>query len=160
MEVVVDDEKGNSVDAFIRNGYSAEEMHDHEYLSDNSLRMFLRDLKDKGITGDDPADLLEESKSHEVSPATIEKQMSDPASVGAVFLDSPAEVSKFGVDQDLPQIGERKQQSDQAANAHLGSEPPRDFKVNGIREELLTKRLDFARKLDDRITRLAYSSQG
>ena len=61
LEVYVE-EKGNSVDAFIRNGYSAEEVRDHEYLSDNSLRLFLQDLKDKGITGD-ASDGEEESKS-------------------------------------------------------------------------------------------------
>lgn len=36
---------GNSVDDFINNGYSDDDMADDDYMSDGSLKNFLRDLK-------------------------------------------------------------------------------------------------------------------
>ena len=68
MDVNIDEkeeERENSVDRFIRNGYSADEMRDHEYLSDSSLRLFLQDLKEKGIPCDANSQPDEEMKSSE-----------------------------------------------------------------------------------------------
>ena len=39
------DSDGNSIDRFIRNGYTDDEMDDDEYLSDQSLKDFLNKLK-------------------------------------------------------------------------------------------------------------------
>lgn len=40
---------GNSVDDFINNGYSSDEMRDDDYMSDSSLKQFLRQLKNDGV---------------------------------------------------------------------------------------------------------------
>ena len=36
--------RGNSIDAFIRNNYTCPDVSDHEYISDDSLRGFIRKL--------------------------------------------------------------------------------------------------------------------
>ena len=42
---VESESRGNSIDRFIENGYSCEEMSDGEYLSDQSLKRFIKKLK-------------------------------------------------------------------------------------------------------------------
>ena len=46
MKVDYSSDDGNSIDKYIKNGYKCDKLSDSEYISDDSLNKFLKNLDD------------------------------------------------------------------------------------------------------------------